>query len=90
MRTSSGERPISLAIAEAYRATRSECPRVYGSFASMAAASARMDARNSSWFSRAARCTFSKASLTDSDMRLKFSDRSAISAVPVTSTRVPY
>ena len=36
----------------------------------------------SSWFSRAAFCTFSNASRIDALIRLKFSERSAISAVP--------
>ena len=51
--------------------------------ASIAAASARMELMKSSWFSRAARFRFSIASRIDSLMRLKFSERSASSAVPV-------
>ena len=63
---------------------------MYGSLASIASASARIDARKSSRFSRAARWTFSKASRIDTLIRLKLADRAAISAVPPTSTVAPY
>jgi hypothetical protein len=57
--------------------------------ASIASASAAIEARKSSRFSRAARWTWSNAVRIDALIRLKLAERSAISAVPPTSTVAP-